>query len=115
MSVVTIRILDAARGCPAADVPVLLEQLGPGERQHVVGQAVTGVDGRTAQLVPAGTAFEAGRYRVTVTVRAWFGAQDIVSLFPQVVVPFDVRDTSGGIELVVHMTPHSYAVYREPR
>ena len=54
MSPITTHILDTARGCPAADVPVGLERQNQDGSWCHIGEGQTDEDGRNKALMAAG-------------------------------------------------------------
>lgn len=114
MTALDLRIVDQNRGRPADGVHVTLERRGPGERQHVIGDGVTSGDGRVAELVREEALLEVGRYCITCRLTAYFASQDMVPLFPEIHVLFDVRDATAATRLRIFVAGHSYTVVREP-
>jgi len=114
MTGLELRIVDDSRGRGAQGVPVTLERQGPGERRHVIGDGITGADGVVPELIREGTAIEIGRYCATIRLTAWFMSQDVVPLFPEIHVLFDLRDATTPLKLRVHVSPQAHIVVREP-
>ena len=114
MTALDLRVIDHGRGAPAHGVHVTLERVGPGERQHVIGDGVTGPDGRVPELLRDDSLLEAGRYCLTCRLTAYFAAQDTVPLFPEIPLIFDVRIPAGMTRLRLYVSGHSFTVVREP-
>ena len=109
-------VLDAARGRPAAGVPVRWEAQGAGGAWAPVGEAITDGDGRVAatawELVgPVGAGAAIGRHRLVFDVADWSAEQDVDCFFPEVTITFRV-----GAEARYHvpllLSPFAYSTYR---
>jgi len=103
---VTTHVLDTARGCPAAGVPV--ELLGPDGT--VLGRAVTDGDGRVADLGPR--ALAPGTYRLVLDVATYAAASGQDVFFPRVTIEFAVTDTSAHLHVPLLLSPFGYTTYR---
>ena len=113
-------VRDAARGRPAAGVPVRWEAQGAGGAWAPVGEAITDGDGRVAADAWArtGTSGDAtsgdptsGRHRLVFDVEAWSAEADVDCFFPEVTITFRV-----GAEARYHvpllLSPFAYSTYR---
>jgi len=105
-SPITTHVLDTARGVPAVGLPVALSRQVAGDWQ-LLGQGVTDADGRAANLLPTGHLLQAGRYRLTFGVAAYQA-----SFFPEVVVCFEISDTSRDYHVPLLLSPFGYSTYR---
>lgn len=109
MSGITTHVLDATLGRPAAGVPVLLEQLGPGSTE-TLASAVTDNDGRCGSLGPDQP--PAGTYRLTFDTAAYFAATDQTGFYPTVSVTFTLADPARHYHVPVLLSPFAYSTYR---
>jgi 5-hydroxyisourate hydrolase len=109
--VISTHVLDTARGRPAAGIAVRLEQAGPGSGSHYtrIGEAVTDADGRTGELVPAGTELEAGRYRLRFDTAAYLGDG---AFFGEVAIAFVVTRPREHHHVPLLLSPYGYTTYR---
>jgi len=112
MSAISTHVLDTARGKPAADVPVRLEREEAPERWKVVGSGRTDANGRCGQLLGEGERLGAGNYRLVFDTQAYFLAQKIEGLYPQVQVIFAVREGGGHFHIPLLLSPNGYTTYR---
>ena len=112
MSGITTHVLDVALGRPAQGVPVRLEFLD-GERGWVtLAERVTDADGRVRDLIAAGTAPEAGRYRLTFGAGAYARARGSATFYPEVPVVFEIRDPGQHHHVPLLLSPFGYSTYR---
>jgi 5-hydroxyisourate hydrolase len=112
MSGITTHVLDLARGAPAAGMGVTLEVEVPGRGWVTLAERVTDTDGRVRDLVAPGSAFDAGRYRLTFATGAWFEARGEASFHPQATVDFRVSDPSSHHHVPLLLSPYGYSTYR---
>ncbi len=94
-------VLDAARGAPAAGVPVRLERDGA-----VLARAVTDADGRVGDLGP----LTAATHRLVFDTGAWFG--DTPAFYPEVTISFTVTDPAAHHHVPLLLSPFAYSTYR---
>lgn len=104
---VSTHVLDAARGEPAAGVPVVLQRSG-GDGWTTLAEGVTDADGRLSYRLAEG-AFTAGRYRLHFDVSSYHGHG---GFYPEVVVVFDVTDPGRRLHLPLLLSPFGYTTYR---
>jgi len=112
MSAITTHVLDTARGRPAAGVAIRLERLGEDDAPALLGGGSTDGDGRLRALLPAGAPLDAGTYRLTFFVGAYFQAQGIEAFYPRVVIDFEVRDGAQHYHVPLLLSPFGYSTYR---
>ena len=112
MSSITTHILDTSLGKPAANVGVTLEQVDAYGATQVLGQSRTDGDGRVRDLLADGSALEAGRYRLTFDVGAYFTATRRETFYPDVVITFEVRDAAQHYHVPLLVSPFGYSTYR---
>ena len=110
MSAITSHVLDVSIGRPAAGVGVVLEVQSVGGQWKVLGRGKTDADGRVRDLFSA--ALQAGTYRLTFEVAAYFRARNIESFYPEVAVVFVVRDPSQHYHVPLLISPFGYSTYR---
>ena len=108
---ISTHVLDTARGCPAAGVPVVLEAIDSGGSSREIGRHVTDADGRVRELVGGG-ALGAGAYRLTFDTAAYFGALATESFYPSVAVVFVVADPAQHYHVPLLLSPFGYSTYR---
>lgn len=111
MSHITTHVLDVSVGRPAANVAVVLEVQSPAGQWSEVARGTTDADGRLRDW-PAAKSAEAGTYRLTFDARAYFATHKITSLYPQVVIVFEVRDSQEHYHIPLLLSPFSYSTYR---
>ena len=111
MSPITTHILDTARGCPAAGVPVSLEQLTPDGQWRSIGEGLTDSDGRNKSLMPAG-ALEVGTYRINFDTGAYYGSRSEGSFYPEVRICFSVEEADEHYHVPLLLSPFGYSTYR---
>ncbi len=97
MSHITTHVLDVSLGRPAANVAVILEAQSSRGRLR---------DWPAAKAVPAGT------YRLMFDTRAHFASRKIETLYPQVVIVFEVRDAQEHYHIPLLLSPFGYSTYR---
>lgn len=105
-SPITTHVLDTAKGCPAAGIPVLLEQKTPAGWM-VAGQGFTDQDGRVTTLLPPDKALPPADYRLVFNVSTY---QD--GFFPEVIVCFRIADPHAHYHVPLLLSPFGYSTYR---
>lgn len=108
MSGITTHILDTARGCPAAGVPLRLDRWDG--TWVTLGSGVTNDDGRAPGLFDQ--ALEAGRYRMTFETGDYFKALGTRGFYPYAQVVFDIVDTDSHYHVPLLLSPFGYSTYR---
>lgn len=106
-------VLDAALGCPARDVQVVLFQLGAeGWTRRAAGR--TDADGRLRPADDAGREVDLDRcvYRLDFDTGAYFSATGQVGFYPQVSVTFEVTDPAAHHHVPLLLSPFAYSTYR---
>ena len=111
MSKITTHVLDVSVGRPAANVPVLLEAQSANGAWSEAGRGATDNDGRLQDLA-ARKVLSAGIYRLTFDTRAYFATRKVASLYPQVVIVFEVRDAHEHYHIPLLLSPFGYSTYR---
>ena len=111
MSRITSHVLDTSAGRPAAGLTVRLEQPGPGPSAAApLASATTDADGRVRDWLPAGV--PAGRYRLVFETGAWFHRLGRETLYPEVIIDFEVGDGVPHCHLPLLISPFGYSTYR---
>ena len=105
MAGISTHVLDAARGRPAAGVPVSL--VCP---DGTVCTGVTDEDGRVGDLFTG--ALVAGVHRATFDTGAYFAASGQEGFFPEVTLAFTVDPARGHHHVPLLLSPYSYTTYR---
>jgi 5-hydroxyisourate hydrolase len=108
---ISTHILDTALGRPAADVPVSLARRHQGE-WLVLSEGKTDADGRARQLLPEGTALDAGLYRIRFETAAYYETQRLTGLYPYVEIAFEVCDGEQHYHIPLLLTANGYTTYR---
>jgi 5-hydroxyisourate hydrolase len=108
---ITTHVLDTARGAPARGVHVKLERIA-GDAWELVGDGETDIDGRARSLVPADVALTPSTYRLTFDTHAYARKNVTECFFPEVVIVFDVRDSSQHYHVPLLLSPFGYSTYR---
>jgi 5-hydroxyisourate hydrolase len=111
MSHITTHVLDVSLGCPAANVAVILETQSTGGTWAESARGATDADGRLREWASAKT-LPAGVYRLTFDTGAYFTARKVASLYPQVVIVFEVRDPQEHYHMPLLLSPFGYSTYR---
>ncbi len=112
MKGISTHVLDLVHGKPAKDLHVRLEkQNAPGDWRPL-NSALTGQDGRCAQLLPEGEVLSPGVYRLTFDVGGYFGQQKIDALYPVVEVIFQARPGEVHFHIPLLLSPNGYTTYR---
>jgi 5-hydroxyisourate hydrolase len=110
MSHITTHVLDVALGRPAANISVVLEAQSAGGNWTEAARGATDADGRLRDW-PAAKAVEAGTYRLIFDTRAYFASHKTSSLYPQVIVVFEVRDAREHYHIPLLLSPFGYSTY----
>ena len=93
---------------------VTLTRLGPHEA--VLRSVELDADGRASRPLLEGAALEAGRYRLTFAVAAYFDGRGAVVASPpfldDVPVEFGVADPNANYHVPLLVSPWAYSTYR---
>jgi 5-hydroxyisourate hydrolase len=111
MTHITTHILDTSLGRPAANVPVLLEFQTTTGAWTESARASTDADGRCKDL-SAAISLQAGIYRLTFDTAAYFAARKIESLYPQVIIVFEIKNAHEHYHIPLLLSPYGYSTYR---
>ncbi len=111
MSHLTTHVLDLSLGRPAANVPVNLEAKSADGTWAEVARGSTDADGRLRDWAAAKT-LPAGTYRLIFDTRAYFAARKTTTLYPQVLIVFEVEEDQEHYHIPLLLSPHGYSTYR---
>jgi len=109
-SPITTHALDTARGCPAAGLPVELEQLTD-EGWVSLRRGTTDADGRAPGFTD-GLALQRATYRMTFDTGAYFEAVGVEGFYPVVRVVFQIRAPGQHHHVPLLLSPFGYSTYR---
>jgi len=104
---ISTHILDLNLGNPAEGVVVLLEKKSE-NHWVVVHEAKTNNDGRIAYDVKP----EAGTYRLTFQIQAYFEKMNIEPFFVVAPVEFRIIDSKRKYHVPLLLSPYGYSTYR---
>jgi 5-hydroxyisourate hydrolase len=91
---------------------VTLEKLAHAGEWKRVAQDKTDGDGRAGELLPPGSAPEAGTYRLTFMTGVYFGMHNLQGFYPQVSVIFEIADPKEHYHVPLLLSPYGYSTYR---
>lgn len=111
VSPITTHILDTAKGCPAAGVPIRIEIERNG-RFDLIGEGVTNADGRVIDLLPYDRPLEIGRYRMRFETEQYFAESNTMGFYPYVEVVFDLRQPEQHYHIPLLLSPFGFSTYR---
>lgn len=110
MSQITTHILDIAKGKPAANVAIVLEQKTKNGWLSIA-KGSTNADGRIADLLPKETVLSEGTYKLIFDVAPYFKAQKVVFFYPSVEIQFLIHDTAH-YHVPLLLSQFGYSTYR---
>lgn len=111
VSPITTHILDTARGCPAAGVPVSIEIDRNGQFE-VLSKGSTNNDGRIMDLLPSDKPLEAGRYRMRFETGTYFSETNVQGFYPYVEVVFEIKAPGEHYHVPLLLSPFGFSTYR---
>ena len=76
-----------------------------------LARATTDTDGRVKAFAPTPT-LQAGTYRLTFEVGAYFASTDVDAFYSRVIVEFDVHDPTQHYHVPLLLSPFGYSTYR---
>ena len=106
----TTHVLDTARGCPAAGVPLRCERDDNGVFV-TVAEGITNDDGRVADLLPEG-GLTRGVWRMTFDTARYFASTGVQGFYPVVHVIFEVTAPDQHHHVPLLLSPFGYSTYR---
>jgi len=108
-------VLDTMHGCPAAGMQVALFRTD-GESASLVRRYILNADGRTDTPLYDAASLQAGTYRLSFDVAAYFAARGVVLPQPgflgTVSLDFGVADVTQHYHVPLLVSPWSYSTYR---
>lgn len=114
MGKLSTHILDIARGCPAAGIPVALYRMGVTDTPLFV--CLSNDDGRTNESLLAGDALVGGEYELVYHVAEYFrNSGQVVSEPPfldRIAIRFNISDPEQNYHVPLLVSPWSYSTYR---
>jgi 2-oxo-4-hydroxy-4-carboxy-5-ureidoimidazoline decarboxylase len=110
-SKLTTHVLDTARGRPAANLRVRLEQLAASGVFEPISERTTDADGRVRDLL-AGRALEARSYRLVFETEPYFAADERPTFYPRVEICFRVNSPEEHHHVPLLLSPFGYSTYR---
>ena len=109
----TTHVLDTARGCPAAGIPISLSTAGPGGR--VLCEAVTNQDGRCDAPLLEGEALVPGRYELLFAAGAYLRrhmpALPDPAFLDEIVLRFGLAHADRHYHVPLLLSPFGYTTY----
>ncbi|GAA5939634.1 hydroxyisourate hydrolase [Sporobolomyces koalae] len=110
-SPITCHVLDSTSGKPAPDMRIRLDRLNT-TGFVLQGQGMTDKDGRCNSLLPPGTVLEVGIFKITFFTSEYFTHRGILSFYPFVEIPFEVKSPEEHYHIPCLLSPYSYTTYR---
>ena len=111
----TTHVLDTARGCPAADLPITLYHL-QGETRRKLATMTTNADGRTNSPILPQDTFACGTYELVFDAGSYLratGQADTDPLFlDQVPIRFGINDANAHYHVPLLLSPFGFSTYR---
>lgn len=108
MTRITSHVLDTSTGRPAPGLAIRLERMEPGGPVPVAS-ATTNPDGRVGDWSAEASP---GRYRLIFETGAWFRAAGRETLYPEIVIHFEVEAGRPHYHLPLLLAPFGYSTYR---
>ena len=114
MGKLSTHILDVARGCPAAGIPIAFYRIGLSEIPLLV--CISNDDGRTNEVLLAGEALLSGEYELVFHVADYFRDAGLVVSEPpfldRIAIRFNIGDPEQNYHVPLLVSPWSYSTYR---
>ena len=114
MGKLSTHILDVARGCPAAGVPIALYRIG--EPDVPLVSCTSNSDGRTDVVLLADIAFQCGEYELVFHVASYFYNAGLVVSKPafldRIAIRFFISNAEENYHVPLLVSPWSYSTYR---
>lgn len=111
----TTHVLDTARGCPAAGLPITLYRLDGAVRVKIA-EAVTNADGRTDTPILPQEHFATGRYELVFQAGTYLRACGQAGAEPlfldDVPIRFAMNDPAAHYHVPLLLAPYGYSTYR---
>ncbi|BGP23416.1 transthyretin/hydroxyisourate hydrolase family protein [Rhodotorula toruloides] len=110
-SPITCHVLDSTSGKPAPDMRIRLDRLNT-TGFVLQAQGMTDSDGRCNTLLPPGTHLEIGIFKITFFTNEYFTKRGILSFYPFIEIPFEVKSADEHYHIPCLLSPYSYTTYR---
>ncbi|GAA6019468.1 hypothetical protein JCM10207_001399 [Rhodosporidiobolus poonsookiae] len=110
-SPITCHVLDSTSGKPAAEMRIRLDRLNT-TGFVLQAQGVTDTDGRCSNLLPSTTKLDVGIYKITFFSTDYFNKRGILSFYPFIEIPFEVKSAEEHYHIPCLLSPYSYTTYR---
>ncbi|KIN63186.1 5-hydroxyisourate hydrolase [Sulfitobacter noctilucicola] len=111
----TTHVLDTARGCPAAGLPITLYRL-EGDDRILLAQMTTNADGRTDSPILPKDRFATGTYELLFDCTAYLDANAAPANAPrfldQIPIRFGINDADAHYHVPLLLSPFGYSTYR---
>lgn len=110
----TTHVLDTARGCPAAGLPIALYRI-EGEVRTLIVEMVTNDDGRTDQQILPAEQFAIGTYELVFYAGRYLGAMGDEVEGPRFLDEIPIRFGMGEeshYHVPLLLSPYGYSTYR---
>ncbi|OIQ33453.1 MAG: hydroxyisourate hydrolase [Roseobacter sp. MedPE-SWchi] len=111
----TTHVLDTARGCPAADLPITLYRLD-GEVRQKLAAMTTNSDGRTDSPILPAEQFSPGTYELVFEAGSYLRASGQAGADPlfldQVPIRFGINDAQAHYHVPLLLSPYGFSTYR---
>ena len=111
MSGISTHVIDNSRGRPGSGVEVVLE-FRADNGWRIRGSGTTDGNGRIGSLFSVEEEVVKGTYRVTFDTGAYFRLKGQESLYPQVVVVFEVAQADEHYHIPLILNAFGYMTYR---
>jgi 5-hydroxyisourate hydrolase len=108
---ISTHVLDTSHGRPAAGLSVELARAATPGEWTLIGSAITDADGRCRDLLSNHDLLP-GIYRLKFQTAGYFTSLDILALYPEITISFEVRDPAGHYHIPLLLSPHTYTTYR---
>lgn len=107
---ISTHVLDTARGCPAAGIPVTLERWEDGA-WVLLDQGPTDADGRRKGLL-GDTEARAGLHRISFEIGVYHDALGVDGFYPRAAIEFRVTSPEQHHHVPLLLSPFGYSTYR---
>ena len=111
-SPITTHVLDISVGKAAQGVPVQLDRSDGKGGWKTLKAATTNADGRVEDLMERGSRAEAGVYRLTFGIRAYFAGRGVGTFYPEASIIFEITQPAEHHHVPLLLSPFGYSTYR---
>lgn len=105
----TVHVLDAVSGRPAAGVGLVLRRAVDGE---ILAESATNADGRVDGPLLAGVAMTPGPYELSFDIGSWRAAEADPGFYDVITIRFVLGDRPGHVHIPLLLSPYGYSTYR---